>query len=68
MINKENINTVTAIYDVTSSSNNFNTYKVTFTNSDIFTFVPLEEANSDYQAILTWIAEGNTVIDNGGGE
>ena len=68
MINKENINTVTAIYDVTSSSNNFNTYKVTFTNSDIFTFVPLDEANTDYQAILTWIADGGTVIDNGGGE
>jgi hypothetical protein len=64
MINKENINTVTAIYDVTSSSNNFNTYKVTFTNSDIFTFVPLDEANTDYQAIQEWIAEGGVVIDN----
>ena len=66
MINKENINTVTAIYDVTSSSNNFNTYKVTFTNSDIFTFVPLEEANTDYQAIQEWAAiEGNNIIDPG---
>ena len=26
--------------------------------------VPLDEANSDYQAIQEWIAEGNTVIDN----
>jgi len=66
MINKENINTVTAIYDVTSSSNNFNTYKVTFTNSDIFTFVPLDEANSDYQAIQERAAiEGNNIIDPG---
>ena len=66
MINKKNINTVTAIYDVTSSSNNFNTYKVTFTNSDIFTFVPLDEANSDYQAIQEWAAiEGNNIIDPG---
>jgi hypothetical protein len=29
--------------------------------------VPLDEANTDYQAILTWIADGGTVIDNGGG-
>ena len=26
--------------------------------------VPLDEANTDYQAIQEWIAEGNTVIDN----
>jgi hypothetical protein len=30
----------------------------------ISNFVPLDEANSDYQAIQEWIAEGNTVIDN----
>jgi len=28
----------------------------------------LDPANSDYQAIQEWIAEGGTVIDNGGGE
>jgi hypothetical protein len=27
--------------------------------------VPLDPANTDYQAIQEWIAEGNTVIDNG---
>ena len=27
--------------------------------------VPLNEANTDYQAIQQWILEGNTVIDNG---
>jgi hypothetical protein len=26
--------------------------------------VPNEPANTDYQAIQKWIAEGNTVIDN----
>tara|TARA_R100001440_G_scaffold7963_1_gene15422 strand:+ start:1444 stop:1623 length:180 start_codon:yes stop_codon:yes gene_type:complete len=30
--------------------------------------VPLDEANSDYQEIQEWIADGGTVIDNGGGE
>jgi len=29
------------------------------------TIVPLDPANKDYQAIQEWIAEGNTVIDNG---
>jgi hypothetical protein len=33
-----------------------------------FKNVPINEANTDYQAILTWIADGGTVIDNGGGE
>ena len=30
--------------------------------------VPLDTANTDYQAIQEWIADGGTVIDNGGGE
>jgi hypothetical protein len=42
-------------------------YKMTLDNGTI-TFVPLDEANTDYQAIQEWIAKGNTVIDNGGGE
>jgi hypothetical protein len=28
--------------------------------------VPLDPANTDYQAIQKWIAEGGVVIDNGG--
>ena len=30
--------------------------------------VPMKEENIDYQAILEWVAEGNTITDNGGGE
>ena len=45
--------------------NEFNNYKV-ITSNDKEYFVPLDEANTDYQAIQKWIAEGNTVIDNGG--
>ena len=41
-------------------------YIVTYVNSNIQLSVPLAEDNSDYQAIQEWIAEGNTVIDNGG--
>ena len=60
------INTVTKIYnDITSE---FNGYKLTYLNSNKTLLVPIDEANSDYQAIQTWIADGGTVIDNGGGE
>jgi|TARA_R100001463_G_C3491376_1_gene218060 hypothetical protein len=55
------INTVEKIYS--AISNNFETYKVTYTNNKVV-FVPLDEANTDYQAIQEWISEGNTVIDN----
>jgi hypothetical protein len=59
------ISTVEKIYNVITSQ--FNNYKVTYQNGD-FKFVPLDEANTDYQAIQEWIADGGTVIDNGGGE
>ena len=47
--------------------NKFSSYKLTFTDDRIYS-VPLDEANTDYQAIQEWIADGGTVIDNGGGE
>ena len=56
------INTVTKNY----FDGEFKSYQVTYVNSNIVKSVPLDEANSDYQAIQEWIAEGNTVIDNGG--
>lgn len=45
--------------------NIFNNYKVTYNDGKI-SFVPLDPANTDYQAIQKWISEGGTVIDNGG--
>ena len=60
------INTVTKIYDIIE--NVFDGYKITYTNSNIVKSVPLDEANTDYQAIQEYIADGGTVIDNGGGE
>ena len=56
------INTVEKNYTITT--NRFCGYKVTYTNSSLTSFVPLDEANTDYQAIQEWISEGNTVIDN----
>ena len=56
------ISTVEKIYNVIT--NQFSNYKVTYQNGD-FKFVPLDEANTDYQAIQRWISEGNAVTDNG---
>ena len=56
------INTVEKIYDLDDSSR-ATCYKVTYSNN-VVSFVPLDEANKDYQAIQQWISEGNTVIDN----
>jgi hypothetical protein len=57
------INTVEKIYD--TLTNQSNVYKITYQNGSIKS-VPLDEANTDYQAIQEWIKEGGTVIDNGG--
>jgi hypothetical protein len=56
-----NIETVEKIYDI--YTNTFSVYKLTYANG-IICNVPLNEANTDYQAIQTWIADGGTVIDN----
>ena len=58
----KNFTTVTKTYD----DNGFNGYQIVYNGKT--SYVPLDEANTDYQAILTWIADGGTVIDNGGGE
>jgi len=63
MIDKININTVEKDYTITT--NEFCSYKVSFKNNDLISFVPLDEANTDYQEIQEWIADGGTVIDNG---
>jgi hypothetical protein len=59
------INTVEKIYNTAPVVQFTNTYKVTYSDSTV-KFVPLDEANTDYQDIQEWIKEGGTVIDNGG--
>ena len=54
------INTITKNY----YNGNFVSYTITYQNSDMIKSVPLNPANTDYQAIQEWIAAGNTVIDN----
>ena len=43
--------------------NEFVSYRMILSNGKEFS-VPLDEANTDYQAIQQWIADGGTVIDN----
>ena len=54
------INTVTKNY----LNGEFVSYQVTYVNSNIQKSVPLDEANTDYKAIMEFIADGGTVIDN----
>ena len=61
MINILNINRVEKNYGTTTA---FQNYKVIYDNGKILN-VPLDEANTDYQAIQEWIANGGQVIDNG---
>jgi hypothetical protein len=58
------LETVTKIYE--EEFNRFIGYRVTNSQNNQVTFVPNNEVNTDYQTIQEWIAEGNTVIDNGG--
>jgi len=55
------INTVEKKYK--EDNNNFVCYKMTTLDNKEY-FVPLDPANTDYQAIQKWIAEGGVVIDN----
>ena len=55
------INTITKQYTLEGE---FKSYQITYKNSNIVKSVPLDTANTDYQAIQEWISEGNTVIDN----
>ena len=58
---KENINTVEFIYAHTEKD----CYKVTQADGTVSS-VPFDTLNTDYQAVQAWIADGNTVTDNGG--
>ena len=61
----QNYNTVEKQYNDTGTI--FQNYKVTLNDNTIL-YVPLDTANTDYQAIQEWIAEGGVVIDNGGND
>ena len=58
------INTVTKNYS--SQTDKFCSYQVTYVGTNFVKSVPLDEANTDYQAIQEWAkVEGNNIIDPG---
>ncbi len=57
------IQTVEKQYD--SYTNKFSNYKVTYANGEVW-YVSHNEENRHYQEILEWVADGNTITDNGG--
>ena len=40
-------------------------YKLTYDNGEVY-FVPEDTTNRHYIEIMEWVAEGNTITDNGG--
>jgi hypothetical protein len=58
------INTVEKLY---SDGVWTNTYRLTYSSGEIWD-VPHSEENRHYKEILEWVAEGNTITDNGGAE
>ena len=57
------ISTVEKIY----FEGSFACYLITYSNGKTWS-CPHDTANRHYQEILEWVAEGNTITDNGGGE
>jgi hypothetical protein len=56
---------ISSVKKLYNTDNQFSNYELVLTNGQKWS-VPLNEKNRHYQAIQEWIAEGNTVIDNGG--
>ena len=61
----ENFTSVTKIYDINDNTK-VACYEVV--KNEVTFYVPHDTANRHYQEILEWVAEGNTITDNGGGE
>ncbi len=55
------INTVTKKINIIT--NEVCSYQVTQVGTNVVLSVPLDPANTDYQAILEWVAEGNTIAE-----
>lgn len=63
-----NIESATYIKDIVNGVVTEDNIAIKVIADGITFMVPLDEANRHYQEILEWVAEGNTITDNGGGE
>jgi len=61
------ISTVEKIYKTALDGEVFTNLKVTYSNGEVWVINETPE-NRIYKEIQEWIADGGTVIDNGGGE
>ena len=59
------ISTVEKFYMDSENTQWGKTYKVVFTDNNVV-YVPHDTENRHYQEILEWVADGNTITDNGG--
>ena len=44
-------------------TNNFNNVYVLTLENDKVWYVPKDETNTDYQEVLKWVADGNTIAE-----
>jgi hypothetical protein len=61
------ISTVEKIYKTALDGEVFTNLKVTYSNGEVWVINETPE-NRIYNDVQQWIADGGTVIDNGGGE
>jgi len=59
---ENNITNFTSVEKVYYNNKHY-AYKTVLNN--LISTIPLDTANTDYQAIQEWIADGGTIIDNG---
>lgn len=55
------MNTITSAQYLADSDGNNTTVKAIINSVEMY--VPLDTANTEYQAILDWVADGNTIQD-----
>lgn len=69
MITKDNINTAEYLYLADQPGDSPSSYsksgiKVTITTDSKIRNVPISTENTEYNALMEWVAAGNTITDN----